>query len=105
MALGRGLIDAMGARHAMVGLLPLETSFAAPRLRLGYRRATLAAATALGKAGERLRGHEFHYATIVEEGPGPHLFALADADGAAIGHAGQAVGGVMGSFIHLIDRE
>ena len=29
MTLGRGLIDAEGERHAMAGLLPVETSFAA----------------------------------------------------------------------------
>lgn len=104
MVLGRGLVDAAGTRHAMAGLLPLETSFAAPRLHLGYRQATLARATALGAAGAALRGHEFHYATIVDEGTGPPLFAIADTDGAPIGQAGRAIGGVMGSFIHLIDR-
>ena len=39
MALGDGLIDAKGERHAMLGLLRLETSFAARKLHLGYRRA------------------------------------------------------------------
>ena len=38
MVLGEGLVDAEGKRHAMAGLLPLETSFAAPVRRLGYRR-------------------------------------------------------------------
>jgi len=38
MALGEGLIDAKGARHAMLGLLPVETSFAERKLALGYRR-------------------------------------------------------------------
>ena len=35
MVLGRGLIDADGTRHAMAGLLALETSFAKPKLHLG----------------------------------------------------------------------
>ena len=37
MVLGDGLIDANGERHAMLGLLRLETSFAARKLHLGYR--------------------------------------------------------------------
>ncbi len=43
MVLGEGLIDADGGRHAMAGLLPLETSFAERRLHLGYRCARLLA--------------------------------------------------------------
>ncbi|MGH6932195.1 MAG: cobyrinate a,c-diamide synthase, partial [Dongiaceae bacterium] len=37
MALGQGLVDGQGQRHAMAGLLPLESSFAEPKLQLGYR--------------------------------------------------------------------
>ena len=51
MVLGRGLADADGRRHAMAGLLPLETSFQERRLALGYRRARLAADGPLGKVG------------------------------------------------------
>jgi cobyrinic acid a,c-diamide synthase len=103
MAMGEGLIDAGGRRHAMAGLLPLETSFAAPRLHLGYRQATLAAAGFLGAAGARFRGHEFHYATTAKEGPGQPLFACADARGKTLGPTGLIAGAVAGSFVHLID--
>ena len=105
MVLGRGLTDADGERHAMAGLLPLETSFAKRRLHLGYRRATLATAGRLGPVGTGFRGHEFHYASVVGEGPGQPLFAIADAAGHPIGTAGLVDGAVAGSFIHLIDRE
>jgi len=105
MVLGVGLIDAAGARHAMAGLLPLVTSFAAPKLHLGYRRAELAAAGPLGAAGVTFRGHEFHYSRIVEQGPGEPLFKCFDARGNDIGVAGLAQKSVMGSFIHLIDLE
>ena len=103
MVLGEGLIDGDGARHRMAGLLPLVTSFAAPRLHLGYRRAALAAASPLGPRGAAYRGHEFHYATIVEEGADPPLFHCLDARGADRGAAGRRRGRVMGSFVHLID--
>ena len=103
MTLGEGLIDAEGARHAMLGLLPLETSFAARRLTLGYRR--LRAREGLGwpaAAGERLSAHEFHYASILREGDAPRVFDATDAAAAPLPAMGLRVGRVAGSFAHLI---
>ncbi len=104
MVLGRGLVDAAGERHAMAGLLALETSFAERRRQLGYRGARLSAAGPLGAAGTSFRGHEFHYATIIDEGGGEPLFAVIDADGKALGEHGRIRGRIMGSFLHLLDR-
>jgi cobyrinic acid a,c-diamide synthase len=104
MVLGESLTDADGTTQKMAGLLPLRTSFAARKLHLGYRAATLASEGPLGSVGQSFRGHEFHYATIIEEGDGTPLFRLDDADGAALGLAGRVAGNVAGSFIHLIDR-
>ncbi|MBV8165176.1 MAG: cobyrinate a,c-diamide synthase [Alphaproteobacteria bacterium] len=103
MVLGRSLIDADGAAHAMAGLLPLVTSFADRALHLGYRQITLARATALGDAGAEFRGHEFHYARVIEE-TGDPLFTVTDALGARAASAGLVSGSVCGSFLHLIDR-
>lgn len=104
MVLGRGLVDGAGARHAMAGLLPLETSFAARRLTLGYRRIALAADGPLGSVGAAFRGHEFHFAQVVGEEAGQPLFRMRDAGGAERDDAGLRVETVMGSFLHLIDR-
>ncbi|MBI3452600.1 MAG: cobyrinate a,c-diamide synthase [Rhodospirillales bacterium] len=104
MVLGRGLVDGDGAHHAMARLLPLETSFAARRLHLGYRQAIATEASFLGPREATYRGHEFHYATVVDEGPGAPLFRLADAADRVLPASGRRVGSVMGSFIHLIDR-
>ena len=103
MVMGQGLIDADGQRHAMAGLLPLETSFAERRLHLGYRQAELTRDCPLGPAGGGFRGHEFHYARTLSEGPGEPLFACRDASGHPIGTTGRVNGRVMGSFVHLID--
>lgn len=103
MVLGEALIDAAGDRHRLAGLLPLVSSFAERRLHLGYRRATLAAALPLGAAGARFRGHEFHYARVIDEGSGTPLFRCADAAGADLGGVGRIAGRVAGSFVHLID--
>src|SRR3546814_17440740 len=83
MVLGRGLEDDAGRRHAMAGLLPLESSFKAPQRHLGYRRAVLTEPGPLGAAGAPFRGHEFHYARVLgEEGPAATaLFRAASAAG------------------------
>ncbi len=104
MVLGETLIDGEGTSHTMAGLLPLTTTFAKRALHLGYREARLTAETILGAKDALFRGHEFHYAGIVEEGPGDALFTCHDARGEALGPAGLRSGKVMGSFVHLIDR-
>jgi cobyrinic acid a,c-diamide synthase len=103
MTLGRTLTDKGGTTHRMAGLLPVATSFAKPRLHLGYRRLTLQADTPLGRAGTSFRGHEFHYAGGGES-DAPPLFAAADARGRPLGTTGARAGRVIGSFMHLIDR-
>src|SRR5207237_10625194 len=104
MVLGQALTDADGHVHPMAGLLPLATSFAERRLHLGYRALTLLQDWPLGKAGERFRGHEFHYATTLSAG-GDTLFTVADSSGTDLGSVGLRRGSVAGSFIHLIDRD
>ena len=104
MTVGEGLIDAQGERHAMAGLLPLITSFAERKLHLGYRQGTLLADGPLGETGRVFRGHEFHYATVVEEGPGESLFEVEDAACRNLGSHGRRQGSVFGSFLHLIDE-
>ena len=104
MVLGRSLVDGDGQRHAMAGLLPVDGSIAGPRLSLGYRQVTLAAAGPLGRAGQTYRGHEFHYATAVEAADRAPLFDGRDAAGAVLGPVGARSGVVAGSFVHLIDR-
>ena len=104
MVLGQGMVDADGARRRMAGLLALETSFAQPRLHLGYRRVETLVDSPLGPAGCRFAGHEFHYAATLAQGPGETLFAATDSSGADLGQTGLVDGNVAGSFIHLIDR-
>jgi cobyrinic acid a,c-diamide synthase len=101
MVLGQGIEDADGSRHAMTGLLALETSFAKRRLHLGYRRARLRAECVLGKSGAGILGHEFHYATIVSIGDEP-LVDCRDAAGKPVDEAGARRGSVSGTFFHAI---
>jgi len=99
MALGEGLVDAQGARHEMLGLLPLETSFADRKRHLGYRVLTPKSALPWPCG---LMAHEFHYATTLREGDAERLFAAADAEATAVADMGLRAGSIMGSFAHVI---
>ena len=100
MVLGEGLIAADGARHEMLGLLPLVTSFAERRRHLGYRRVVPLAGCGFSRP---MTAHEFHYSTVLFEGEADRLFAVTDATGAAMPDAGLRRGTIGGSYMHLID--
>jgi cobyrinic acid a,c-diamide synthase len=102
MVLGEGLIDANGARHAMTGLLGHATSFAQRQLHLGYREAQLLAGCPIGAAGARVRGHEFHYATLAAAANDLPLAELSDGQGRPLGPGGARRGHVTGTFFHAI---
>ncbi len=99
MVLGERLEDADGETHRMLGLLPHATSFAERRRQLGYRRLSHNGALPWPVT---LTGHEFHYATLVENRAEP-LFRSNDAEGLDLGAIGGVNGRVMGSFAHVID--
>jgi cobyrinic acid a,c-diamide synthase len=99
--LGSGLEDADGARHPMLGLLGVETSFATRRLHLGYRRAHFTRGDGV-LAGDVL-GHEFHYGTVLAN-PDPPSADITDAGGVAVADSGSRRGSVSGTFFHMIDR-
>ncbi|MGH6680498.1 MAG: cobyrinate a,c-diamide synthase, partial [Bradyrhizobium sp.] len=104
MVLGAGLIDKEGTRHEMVGLLGLETSFARRKMHLGYRQAELKSGIPGYPAASCLRGHEFHYATILAQADTP-LAIVRDANGADVSETGSRRGRVTGTFFHLIAED
>ncbi len=101
MVLGETLVDASGTAHQMAGVLGLATSFEKRKMHLGYRRATLQAPMPGHGAGAILAGHEFHYATILNQPDAP-LAEVRDAQGAMMPETGSWRGRVSGSFFHLI---
>jgi cobyrinic acid a,c-diamide synthase len=105
MVLGESLEDAAGRRHPMTGLLGHWTSFARRKLHLGYRSARLVAASVLGAAGTVIRGHEFHYATLMSAGGDAPFADVADAEGRPLPLSGGRRGHVTGTFFHAIAVE
>ena len=104
MALGETLIDKTGTAHRMAGLLGLVTSYEKRKFHLGYRRAVLKSPLPGHAEGAALRGHEFHYSTILEQPDAP-LADVFDADGNPVPETGSWRGTVSGTFFHLITGE
>ncbi len=104
MVLGETLVDKDGNSHRMAGLLGLATSYEQRKFHLGYRRAVLVAGMPGFGPGCALRGHEFHYSTILEQPDAP-LAEVFDADGKAVPETGSARDHVTGTFFHLIAGE
>lgn len=106
MAMGEAIVDKDGVRHQMAGLLGLVTSYEKRKMHLGYRSATLTQAIPGHPVGSLLRGHEFHYSTILTQPDAP-LAQVSDATGTAVAETGstrlQPGGGLStGTFFHLI---
>ncbi len=99
MALGEAIIDKEGTAHEMLGLLPLETSFAKRKLHLGYRHLNATHGPFQGD----LNGHEFHYTTATKQ-IGTPLFTATDAEGTALPDMGLIADNISGSYAHIIDR-
>ena len=75
-----------------LGLLPGKAVMNTRIAALGYR--------SVEGAWGRLKGHEFHYASLAAEPPAPHLWQAEDARGRRFACGGSR-GRVRGSFIHL----
>ncbi|HLP40547.1 MAG TPA: cobyrinate a,c-diamide synthase, partial [Fibrobacteria bacterium] len=102
MYLSRALVDAEGRGHPMCGLLPFETRMRTRRVALGYREVELKTDTLLGRKGQRLRGHEFHYSEAVDVPDSlERLYRVWDNRGDTLPEEGYRSGSVLASYIHL----
>ena len=99
MTLGESLTDAEGVAHRMLGLLPVSTSFATKKLHLGYRRLTPLAGIPWSKG---LMGHEFHYASVIEESTEGRMFKAQNSMCEGLADMGHVRNNVCGSFAHVI---
>jgi cobyrinic acid a,c-diamide synthase len=102
MVLGTALEDAEGVTHRMTGLLGHVTSFAKRRMNLGYGGARLVVEAPMGRGGLGVRGHEFHYSRVTEQGGDAPLAELFDGQDRPLGPSGARRGHVSGTFFHAI---
>jgi len=88
--------------YPMTGCLPFTTQML-PRLKaLGYREIRLKKETIMGKSGDVIRGHEFHYSKILSlPGDMETFYNVADRAGADKTGEGFFARRTLGSYIHL----
>jgi cobyrinic acid a,c-diamide synthase len=99
MYLGRTLTDLDGRRHAMVGLVPLESAMQRASLALGYRSVTALRPSPILERGAAVRGHEFHYSDLLTPLPeATAAYRIAERDGAPEGYA---AGHILASYVHV----
>jgi cobyrinic acid a,c-diamide synthase len=84
--------------HEMCGVLPASARMT-DRLSLGYREASAATQTPWLDAGERVRGHEFHYSEVDPQHGVPGAWALAGRGRERTD--GFVAGPVQASYLHV----
>ncbi len=97
MYMSKNLVDLQNNTYPMVGVYSATISMNDRLGRLGYREAILTGDCLLGKAGDSLYGHEFHYSTIKEIDPSVKtIFQLQDGK-----KEGYMVKNALGGYLHL----
>jgi cobyrinic acid a,c-diamide synthase len=101
MYLTEALVDNAGVRHPMANVLPGHAVMNGRWPHLGYTTARALRDTPLLRAGEEVRGHEFHYSAW-EGVPAnaPRAYHLRDARGDSVPD-GYAKGNLLASYVHL----
>ena len=99
MYLMHSLQDFTGTEYAMCDVLPGKAAMKEKLQMVGYVEAELMGDTVLGKAGTKLRGHEFHFSEDAVEGKRPLRFEKLRTGERY--EAGASRGNVLGSYLHL----
>ncbi len=97
MALGSTLTTFDGRDLPMFGVLPVASRMQRQTLTIGYRQVEALRPSPLMLAGERVRGHEFHWSVADPPSPDAAAYRL---DGSEV-LEGFCVGSTLASYVHL----
>ncbi len=102
MFLCERLRDLSGRSFPMCGCFPFESRMT-PRLKaLGYREVTLKTDTVIGKRGQVLKGHEFHYSELISSpAEVATVYRITDRSGLDKPPEGYCIHRTLGSYTHL----
>ncbi len=102
MYLCRSLTDAEGKNWEMCGVFDAITEMHHRRVRLGYVQAATLTDGLFGGTGTELRGHEFHWSSLVEKDEKwEPVFEVCGADGQNRRATGIRKGNLWASYIHV----
>ena len=98
-------IESNGSFHPLAGILPARTRMRAGRKALGYVEASLTKDSLWGRAGEKIRGHEFHYSELIDDPtatPGwETIYTFTRRRSEKTEAEGFQSGSVLASYLHL----
>lgn len=100
MFLSTGITDLKGDEYPMAGVIPGKTVMLQKRAGLGYVSAQLLRDNLLGFAGQKIRGHEFHYSVLEGLSPENHAYLLEKA-GDKTHPDGYAYRNLLASYLHV----
>ncbi|MEW6260422.1 MAG: cobyrinate a,c-diamide synthase [Thermodesulfobacteriota bacterium] len=102
MYLCREIVDLEGRTHPMCGCFSASVRMLGRLKALGYREVSLTEDTCIGKPGDIIRGHEFHYSELTQEPDAVQVYRIADRSGAVQRTEGYRIRNTLGSYIHLL---
>lgn len=104
MYLCRSVAAFDGREYPLVGLIPEMCRMEGALQKVGYVEAAALSDNLLCRAGEKLRGHEFHFSRMLEETDivrNRRAFRFSRSHGAAATIGGYADGKILASYLHL----
>jgi cobyrinic acid a,c-diamide synthase len=87
----------------MAGCFDLEVRMSGRLRSLGYREISFAQDAVIGPEGARVRGHEFHYSSVVSDKAGlyDNVFDVTSRAGQDVQVQGYQIGRTLGSYLHV----
>ena len=101
MYLTRELTDLSGKTHSMAGIIPMKCRMNDSLRTVGYVSARALSDNIIAAAGVTLRGHEFHFSSAEEDGPGSPAFEFTKNRTGEKYSAGYAYKNILGSYLHI----
>ncbi|MFP4530002.1 MAG: cobyrinic acid a,c-diamide synthase [Halodesulfurarchaeum sp.] len=101
MALSQSLETTAGERYEMAGVLPAAVEMADRYQALDHVELAADRRTVTAAAGDRLRGHEFHYSTASLDTDAKLAFSTVRGDGLADGRDGLTEYDAVGTYAHV----
>jgi cobyrinic acid a,c-diamide synthase len=87
----------------MAGCFDMQVQMSTRLTSLGYREITFAKDTVIGAKGDRVRGHEFHYSSVISDTAHQYdnVFAVSTRAGQDVEVHGYQTGRTLGSYLHV----
>ena len=101
MYLTSTLFDFEGRSYEMLNVIPATVKMDRAKMTLGYRSVDITQDCFIGKKGTIVRGHEFHYSSLISEESLPYHCDLTNSQGRQCGQDGVRIGNVLGFYTHL----